>query len=466
MHAVAGADRTVLVCQLIDVGTDRPSSEKPSTEQDRAWLSSRLDELLRSRSAPSHRPDLALAVLELDDLAAVQDRFGFAAAEALIDAVRQRLRASLRDTDLVARLSADAVGVILTGVPDAGIAEQLIARLVRQLSFPFPLDVATVECSASAGVVFVDQPHADPDALLQQAAVSANAARRDGPGSTRSYTVGLGSQRREEARVEHRLRTALGSHGIGVHYQPIHDLASGQPVAVEALARLEDASGAPIAPAVFLPVAERIGLVATIDTQVLARAAAQVADWNDGRARPLRLAVNVSPLHLRADDIATRLTGIVSAAGLPADLVDIEIAESALHPDARARTRLEELVSVGFGLSIDNFGSGHASLHVLQQWPVSRLKIDRSFVGSIDDPGSRAPAIVQALIDLGNRLGIAVAAEGVERPAQRDLLARWGFAWAQGYLLHPPASAADVRPAVVDQSVEEESMRPSRSAQV
>jgi predicted signal transduction protein with EAL and GGDEF domain len=303
------------------------------------------------------------------------------------------------------------------------------------------LEGRRLSVSASLGVALALSGEGSTGGLLSEADMAMYRAKRERAGSYRIFDEALRGDVLDRITVAGELRAAIRAGALDVAYQPIVDLADGRVVGLEALARWTNEAGDRVPPDVFVPVAEETGMVAELGAFVLRSATARAASWQHLGAIGVR--VNASAHELRSPAYVDGVLGCLSAAGLPPDLLGLEITESVfVEDDKTSQDNLGRLRDAGVSLMIDDFGTGYSSLSYLQRFPVvDVLKIDRSFLGE----GTRGEAVVEAVVGLGRAFGLQVCAEGVETPEQYARVRQLGCDFAQGYLLARPVPG----PAVV-----------------
>lgn len=402
---------------------------------DRTALCRRLEASLEE--ADRGGGSVLLAVLDLHRFETVNDRFGAAGGDALLVAVADRLRDAVRHTSL-ARLGGDTFAVLLAG-EDVGEwdAEDLGRHVSGAFDRLFEVQANLVSLDVTVGVAGAG-PGADPARnLLHDAELALRAARSSDGTGRQVFHPAMHHEALERLALEADLRRAVEEGQIEVAYQPIVDLTTGRMTGVEALARWHRPGCGPVSPGVFIPAAERQGLIGTLGSQVLLRACQQVRVWRDTEpaATELELWVNVAAAQLDDPDLVPTVTEAVARSGLePTDVV-LEITESTVARDApSALARLWELRRTGVGLAIDDFGTGWSSLARLRDLPADHVKIDRSFLRGIAGATVDAP-LVGALLGLARTLDLRVVAEGVETAAQLAAVLRHDCEAAQGHLL-------------------------------
>jgi len=392
----------------------------------RTRLRVELDQLM---NAESPEP-FALMLIDLDRFKEVNDTIGHPCGDLLLQQVGPRLRAELREADTIARLGGDEFVVLLRGA-DLERARSVAMRLVIALERPFELDGFGVAIGGSIGIALFPEHGVDGDSLLREADIAMYAAKDARSGYT-VYAPDTDRHSRERLGLLADLRQAIDLGDLLVHYQPQIDVRTGSLTAVEALVRWPHPTRGLLAPDEFIPLAERTRLIQPLSRWILAAALRQCATWR-AAGLDVPVSVNLSVYDLRDHDLPELIDEALAKHGMPAERLRIEITESSLMANPpRAREILARLRARGVQVSIDDFGIGYSSLAYLKNLPVDELKIDRSFVHEMAvDPGSRA--IVRAIIDLAEVLGLRVVAEGVEDEATLATLAALGCDVAQGY---------------------------------
>ena len=389
-----------------------------------------------------------LLFLDLDRFKHVNDTLGHSAGDLLLQAVAGRLQRCVRTDDVVARLGGDEFTVLL---PAGRGSEELAAVADKILtSFTEPIDIAgqQVLVRPSIGGVVVTAGR-DPTELLREADIAMYTAKRAGGARMvvydEAYSSGI-SQLALEAELHH----AIVGGQLSVVYQAQVDLWSGAAVGAEALVRWDHPTHGTLAPADFLPLAEESGLIVPLDLQVLRRAVHDATAWHRA-GRTLRVAVNVAARTLADEQLLPTVVGVLAETGLPPDALELELTESSAFADPRrVASAISGLRAHGVSLALDDLGVGHNALRRLQQLPVQRLKIDRSFVADLPSGGAGAH-LADAVIRLGERLGVAVIAEGIETREEADALRTAGCREGQGFLYGAPVRADGL---VLDRRIE------------
>ncbi|HEX4432038.1 MAG TPA: EAL domain-containing protein [Frankiaceae bacterium] len=387
-----------------------------------------------------HRRDLrpvSVLFLDLDDFKLVNDSLGHRAGDDLLVRVAERITGAVRTGDTAARLGGDEFAVL---IEDNGDPVTLASRIVDVLRTPFLLDGTSVEVRASIGVfeLAADDFPTTADQLLIHADTAMYAAKRSGKDRIVIYRNGMSLAELEDGELARALRAAIDAGELDLAYQPIVDLATGRANAVEALARWVHL-GESVPPAVFIPIAERCGVMDEFTSYVLGRACQQLADWNalTGHRR-LSVAVNVPPAQITSPGFATLVTELVGRHHLAAGQLVIEITESgAFEQPEAARSAIAEIRRHGVAISLDDFGVGQSSLAQLHSVELDSIKIDKSFIDTLDS-NPRQAQFLKALLRLSMDIDVKVIVEGIERPEQLTQLLELGRPLAQGYLFARP----------------------------
>jgi diguanylate cyclase (GGDEF)-like protein/PAS domain S-box-containing protein len=386
--------------------------------------------------------ELAVLFLDLDDFKTVNDSLGHTAGDALLVAVAERLRDCLRGTDTAARLGGDEFAVLIEGVGEAAEVTALAERLIAALKEPFVIAGRDIVVGTSIGIAF-DETHIDTGQLLRNADIAMYTAKRGGKGRYEIFQGDMHTAALDRLEIQADLRRALDQRELTLDYQPIIDLATGRITGVEALVRWHHPKRGPLAPNVFIPLAEETGLISELGRQVLVEACIQGRRWQGLRPQdpPLTVSVNLSPRQVQADDLIPHIVEALTVSGLdPATLV-LEITEGAMMHDTEAVIgRLDSLKALGVKLALDDFGTGYSSFSYLQRLPIDVLKIDRAFIGMIETDDTKS-VLAQAIVSLAQTMDLVAVAEGVETSGQCEMLGRMGCDQAQGYYLARPMGA-------------------------
>ncbi|KQP43539.1 diguanylate cyclase [Pseudorhodoferax sp. Leaf274] len=381
------------------------------------------------------RRQLALLFIDLDHFKAVNDTLGHEGGDRLLIEAAQRLGSCVRASDTVARMGGDEFTVVLPELHDAREVERIVQAILREMARAFHIGDEAAFVTASIGITFYPGDGQSVDDLLRQADQALYVAKDGGRNRFGYFTPALQEGAQLRARVANDLHGALPARQFSVEYQPIVALASGAVHMAEALLRWSHPQRGRMAPVDFVPIAEANGMIVQIGEWVFREAARQTQLWRARLDARFQISVNKSPVQFhRADEDRTQWLRELSAWQLPRHALAVEITESLLlDPSANVADHLMALREAGISVSLDDFGTGYCSLAYLQRYDIDFIKIDKSFVGGLA-PRSNDLALCKAMIVMAHQLGIAVIAEGVETPAQRDLLLEAGCDYAQGYL--------------------------------
>jgi diguanylate cyclase (GGDEF)-like protein/PAS domain S-box-containing protein len=390
-------------------------------------------QLRESLGALSDGAAACLMFLDLDGFKVINDSLGHDAGDRLLVVIARRIECMLRAGDVAIRLGGDEFVLLLQSVEAdrvSAVAQRLLDG-VRE-----PVDVppgGAVQVSGSLGIAMYPQDGADADALLRSADIAMYAAKAAGRNRFAYYQPLMAETANQRLAIEQGLTQAMENGDLSIHWQPQVALASGHMVGAEALLRWNSGCHGAIPPDRFVPIAEECGLIQVLGRWVLGQALATWSRWwRDGLVRG-RLAINVSALQLRDDSFAEQLARELRASGLPAELLEIEITETALQRVSHVEQKLMRIQELGVCVALDDFGTGYSSLAMLKTLPLKRLKIDRAFVQDVETNGSDQ-AIVRAVVAMAGAMGLELLAEGVMDPAQREFLLAAGVPEAQGWL--------------------------------
>jgi diguanylate cyclase (GGDEF)-like protein/PAS domain S-box-containing protein len=384
---------------------------------------------------------VAVLCLDLDNFKDVNDSLGHPIGDDLLKEVARRLSECVRNSDTVSRLGGDEFAIVQAGGElRPSDVSSLASRIVDVVGAPCDIQGHQVVIGASIGISMAPDDGIDPDQLLKNADMALYRAKSDGRGTYRFFEAGMDARAQARRLLELDLRAALLRGEFEVNYQPIRDLKADRIVCFEALLRWNHPHRGIIPPTGFIGLAEETGLIVPIGNWVLRRACTDAAGW----PRDVGVAVNLSPAQFKNRDLVPSVIEALSAAGLAANRLELEITESVLLQDSEATlATLHKLRGFGIRISMDDFGTGYSSLSYLRSFPFDKIKIDQSFVQELASRGD-SMAIVRAVTGLGKSLGISTTAEGVETNEQLALLRSEGCTEVQGYLFSPPRPAADV----------------------
>jgi diguanylate cyclase (GGDEF)-like protein/PAS domain S-box-containing protein len=414
-------------------------------------LHDRLESALARARRGRHR--VGVMFLDLDHFKDVNDTLGHRIGDLLLKELARRIRAALRESDLLARISGDEFVVVLEDLPDEGAPERVARMILEEVRRPFQVEGNEIHVSGSLGLALHPGDGADAETLLKNADAAMYHAKELGRNGFRVFSAELASRRTRRLQVETALRRALREGELTLYYQPIVEIASGEVLRAEALLRWRDPEHGLMLPQGFIPHAEESGLGHAVGHWVLEAACKQACEWREA-GLPIVVSVNLSASQLRDAGMVTDLKRIMEAAGCEPAFLQFEITETSMVRDVEsASIVLAKVRAMGVRIAIDDFGTGFSSLSHLRHLPVDVLKIDKAFVADIggDTPSVRSTAsdsaggaaIASAVIGLAKGLGLDVVAEGVEKRTQLNFLAKLGCHACQGYLLCPPLPAED-----------------------
>jgi len=386
---------------------------------------------------------MALLLLDLDEFKDVNDSHGHAAGDQVLIEVARRLRSSLRAGDVIARLGGDEFTVLLPDVPSMDHVLQVAQKVQRSLSARCQLKMGEVSLGASIGITAFPDDAQDSGTLMRFADMAMYAAKAHGRGTHAVYRPEMSEALSQRSQMHERLKRAVETQALELHYQPQVDVSTGSIVGVEALLRWHDAELGSVPPDRFIPVAVSTGLIHPLGDWVLETACRQAAEWADN-GTPVRVSINLSAQQFRQAQLPTRLQQLLALYGTRAELIELEITETEAMADPEtAHQVFDRLRALGFSIALDDFGTGYSSLSYLRQLPVSRLKIDREFIRQVTHNDHDA-VLVRAVIAMAHTLGLPVVAEGVEEAAQLVFLRSNGCQTYQGWLFAKALPAADI----------------------
>jgi diguanylate cyclase (GGDEF)-like protein len=379
---------------------------------------------------------IALLFLDFDDFKDINDSLGHDAGDRLLVALAERLSGSLRPGDTIARLGGDEFAVLVENLNATSTAEGLAARLLEVLVEPVVVNGRDVTMRGSIGIAISDFTEPDSQSLLYSADLAMYEAKRRGGGRYIRYRPDMHLDTLVRLDTEQALKHAIGASEFVLHYQPIEELPSGRIVGAEALIRWQHPVRGLIPPMEFVPIAESSGLIIGLGEWVLRTACTEAMRWPDD----IEIAVNLSPRQLEPE-LPQLVRDVLAETGLASDRLVLEVTEAPAMADAPETQRIiEELHAMGVHFSIDDFGTGHSSIARLRTLPVDQLKIDKSFVSTLD-ADSGTDVFVSAIVALAHGSGLVAVAEGVETAGQRRRLVALGCDRAQGYLFSRPVEA-------------------------
>lgn len=402
----------------------------------RRLMNERLQQLISSSERSTRQ--IAVHCIDLDRFKMVNDTLGHLAGDEVLRVVGERIKNLIRIGDTASRLGGDEFVIIQ---PDATAtrASRLAERLIEACSQPITLEGGQAFVGCSVGIALFQPTGMTPEEALRQADIAMYKAKEAGRGRYAFFEVELDSAMQMRRELERDLRAALHNDQLEMVYQPQVDV-EGHIVGCEALMRWTHPRYGAVSPVVFIPIAEECGMIGELGLFSCRRVFEDAMDWGD-----LRVAINISALHLQTSNFVRRFDHLMAQAGISGERIEIEITETALLREEEANSRtLWDLRQLGVSITLDDFGTGYSSMTYLQKFPIDKLKIDRSFVSHLGE-GARARAVVDAVVRLAGALDLGIVAEGVETPAQHSALVELGCPRMQGFLYSVPLSADEMK---------------------
>jgi diguanylate cyclase len=402
----------------------------------RAYLQNHLTKLA------SHNSDQQCAIIffDVDRFKAINDRYGHEAGDEILRQIAVRIRANLRPDDLAVRLGGDEFVVLLDNATDQSDVEQRAARLHKSVSQPVLQDNTVINVATSVGVAVFAPSAVDFTEVLREADIALYASKQAGRNRVTFYTGEMGVAAKVREDMEFELRRAIERREFQLYYQPRLDIASGRIVAVEGLARWHHPTRGLIMPGVFIPICEETGLIEDLGRLVLEIGCTQAIEWRKAGI-DINVSLNVSPRQFSGQLLIDTLSSFAAMPGFPKGKVELEITESVLIGDhASISEALQKITAMGYRIAIDDFGTGYSNLSFISRFPLTYLKIDRSFIQQLPDSGP----IIRLILTLAQQIGATVVSEGVETNEQLEWLTRHNCDQAQGYLITPPLPLSEL----------------------
>ncbi|MEB3282848.1 MAG: EAL domain-containing protein [Lyngbya sp.] len=411
----------------------------------RSWFLQRLQQAVEQTRI--HQNYLfAVLLLDLDRFKLINDSLGHQAGDQLLMAIAQRLQGCIRPTDMVARLGGDEFVILLDNVRDLLKVSQVAERIQKHLNKPLMLKNHEVFTTASLGIVLGSTDYVHPEDLIRDADTALHRAKARGKACYTVFDQTMHRHALERLQLENDLRRAIDGEQLQVYYQPIISMDTGRITGFEALLRWQHPTRGMIPPNYFIPIAEETGLIQTIGQWVLKEACQKAKLWQltFPQFPSLFMSVNLSIHQLTYPNLVEMVAEILTKTGCDPHYLKLEITESAIAEKAETVIPiLEELTKLGIQLCIDDFGTGYSSLSRLYYFPITTLKVDRSFVSGITQSNGTTK-IASAIVNLAHSLGLEVIAEGVETEQQLATLRSWGCQLAQGYHWAKPAASPQI----------------------
>ncbi|WP_138379260.1 EAL domain-containing protein [Luteithermobacter gelatinilyticus] len=384
---------------------------------------------------------VAVMFLDLDLFKPVNDLYGHATGDKLLQIVAERLSKCAREVDTVARLGGDEFAIVFTNLDDESHVTKIARRIIDNIQLPIEVDDKILSVGTSVGISFYPHDSKDPNELIRMADVALYQAKDDGRRIFRIYDPKMDASAKAEKEIEMELSNAIKNGELFLHFQPQIDSIDNSVVGAEALARWKHPKKGFIPPDSFIAIAENSGLIIPLGQWILETACRQAKAWQDRGIPPFRVCVNISAKQFQLKNFCENVQEALIKSNLDARWLELEITEGMVIADKEeVITKLEKLASLGVTLAIDDFGTGYSSLAYLKRFSVHQLKIDQSFIRDITEDHDDA-AITDAVIRLGHSLGLTVVAEGVETEEHVQLLRQKGCDVMQGYYFSRPLDA-------------------------
>ncbi|MDH6169213.1 diguanylate cyclase (GGDEF)-like protein [Variovorax boronicumulans] len=400
---------------------------------------------LAIKRSDRHQKQFAVMFVDLDRFKHINDTLGHGVGDEMIKVCGERLTALLRDADVVARFGGDEFVLLLEDLSSPNDAVVLAEKVLACCAEPFVIEGRELHVSASVGVSVYPENGGDAEALLKNADTAMYRAKERGRNTYRFYAAKMNAQSTEHLMLEGALHHALERGELEMHYQPKMNLQTQRIVGVEALMRWHHPVLGMIPPVQFIPIAEEIGLIVSMGKWALERACADSRSWQKYGLPEVLVSVNLSPRQFESRTLIADIRAVLEASGMEPSLLELEITEGAVMADPEHAAKLLWMIrDMGVGLALDDFGTGYSSLSYLKNFPLSTIKIDRSFVNNLTQDAD-ARALIDGIITLAHGLRMKVVAEGVETAAQLDYLRSRGCDEVQGYWLCKPMPADEAR---------------------
>ncbi len=408
------------------------------------------EQLEQSLTRVGRGESLAVLCLDLDRFKSINDTLGHHFGDLLLQEVANRLRHCVREMDTVARLSGDEFAIVQVGAEQPAAATTLARRIVDAIAQPYDLEGHQVAIAASIGIAVAPGDGVDSARLLKGADMALYRAKDDGRATYRFFEPEMDARMQARRVLESQLRRAIARREFTLHYQSIVNLKTGQIDAFEALARWNHPERGLLAPADFIPIAEETGLIVAIGEWVIRQACKDAAGWPEH----IKIAVNLSPVQLRSQNLVPTVASALARSGLTSGRLELEITETVMLQDRAATlSTLLQLRALGARISMDDFGTGYSSLSNLKKFPFDKIKIDRSFIHDMGEHPDSV-AIVRAVSALGKSLGMTTTAEGVETSEQLECVRSEGYTEVQGYFFSRPRPAEEITELLTGQGAE------------
>jgi diguanylate cyclase (GGDEF)-like protein len=404
------------------------------------------DKFLKEKIIVSQQQHSMFALLSigLDHFKTINDNLGYEIGDLLLKSVAKRLRTCLRLDDVIARMGGDEFNIILDGIENLNVPEDIALKIIEALIPPHNLAGNEVHISCSIGITIYPADGTSTETLAQNANLALSYAKELGRNNFQYFNLELYEKRKELAIIENALKFAIDREELFLTYQPIYDLSTQKMLGMETLVCWQHPKLGLISPNIFIPLAEENGLIDAIGKWVIHKASAQAAKWYIADYQKFKLTINLSPRHLLQVNLPQLFIDIINETQVPPEILELELTETAAMAYSDSSEKIiKKIHGIGIGIALDDFGTGYSSLSHLKNLPIATIKIDKSFIANITT--SRHDAmIVKSMINLAKNLGLNVIAEGIENAEQLKLLIANGCPQGQGYYLSKPLTAQQI----------------------
>lgn len=392
--------------------------------------------------ARRNESQLGVMFLDLDRFKDINDSMGHHAGDALLIEIARRLRQTVRECDVVARIGGDEFTILLTDIHGVDDTTKIASKLIENISLPIVVDGKSLVVSSCIGIALYPDSGDTVRELMQYADTALYESKKRGGGTWQHFTVDLQAQLQRNLSVESGLRDALRNNRLELYYQPLIRVGDNAVIGAEALLRWRHPDGHLVMPGEFLDIANKTGLICAIGDWVIVHALQQLFEWQQ-QGLNIRLAINISPRQLRSSVFLPVFEAMLKNYDVNASYLEIELTEDVfMGSGGEVAQVLDRLKQLGIHIAIDDFGTGYSSLGYLKHLPIDRLKIDKSFISTEDSDGVAEEAITRAIMVMAQSLGLHVIAEGVETARQLEFLRDCGCEEVQGYYFSRPMDAA------------------------
>ncbi len=443
---------------LQHTGVVRDITKRKDTEE-KLWRSNNFDPLtdLPNRSlfldrflqsvmgASRDGMQTALLFIGLDGFKNINDTLGHTVGDKVLQEAARRFSQCLGPCDTAARFGGDEFTIVLSEIKNVSQVETVVRVILESLQVPFFIEEHQIFISCSIGVCVWPGDGDDAETLMRNADSAMHRAKEAGRNTFRFFTPEMDARAQARAKLAAELSDAVKNEEFHLAFQPMLELSTRRIIGAEVLLRWHSRQFGLVSPDQFVPLAEEIGLILPIGEWILLSACREAMAWREAGLGECKVSVNISARQFQQEDLADRLERALSHSGIPAHLLTVEITESMMLADSReVLSKLQQIKALGITLSVDDFGTGYASLSYLKSFPVDMLKIDRSFISGIDSNPDDA-TLAEAIISMGHSLGQTIVAEGVETEAQMEFLIAKGCDFVQGFYFSKPVTAEAFR---------------------